>query len=281
MSTRNLSGAESPSCSSSVRLRTTPTSSSVLTLLLSCQRQSFHFSSGTSCHSGARRLTAGCPSGPRALAWSRGLTHSASVAATPAAWWAAATWISRASTRSDLLKRRASSLRTSATHKVYALCMSADHSARVLPGPADRRDPGSTTSPRSAVPSPAMDDRSLAETLAEHVAANREAWDRWAPDFEPRGRRAWADPVASGGIWNVPEPELALLPDDLAGRDAIELGCGTASVSAWLARLGARPVGIDNSPNQLATARMPQAEHALEFPLLPGHAAARPHPDPR
>src|SRR3970282_130571 len=56
MSTRNLSGAESPSCSSSVRLRTAPTSSSVLTLLLSCQRQSFHFSSGTSCHSGARGL---------------------------------------------------------------------------------------------------------------------------------------------------------------------------------------------------------------------------------
>ena len=124
-----------------------------------------------------------------------------------------------------------------------------------------------------------MDDRSLAETLAEHVAANREAWDRWAPDFEPRGRRAWAEPVASWGIWNVPESELGLLPDDLAGRDAIELGCGTAYVSAWLARLGARPVGIDNSPNQLATARMLQAEHGLEFPLLLGNAEAVPYPD--
>jgi len=47
-STRNLSGAERPSLSSSVRFRTAPTSSSELTRLLSCQRQSFHLSSGTS-----------------------------------------------------------------------------------------------------------------------------------------------------------------------------------------------------------------------------------------
>jgi 2-polyprenyl-3-methyl-5-hydroxy-6-metoxy-1,4-benzoquinol methylase len=33
------------------------------------------------------------------------------------------------------------------------------------------------------------------------------------------------------------------------------VGCGTGYVSAWLARLGARPVGLDNSAAQLATAR--------------------------
>src|SRR6266540_2945566 len=48
MSTRNLSGADSPSRSSAVRLRTWATSSRSLTRWLSCQRQSFHFSSGTS-----------------------------------------------------------------------------------------------------------------------------------------------------------------------------------------------------------------------------------------
>ena len=35
--------------------------------MLSCQRQSFHFSSGTSSQIGARRLTAGRPSGPSDL----------------------------------------------------------------------------------------------------------------------------------------------------------------------------------------------------------------------
>ena len=123
-----------------------------------------------------------------------------------------------------------------------------------------------------------MPDADATERLPEHVAANREAWDRWADEFEPRGRRAWAN-EPSWGIWNVPETELRLLPPDLAGMDVIELGCGTAYVSAWLARLGARPVGIDNSPRQLETARMLQREQDLDFPLLLGNAETVPYPD--
>ena len=70
-----------------------------------------------------------------------------------------------------------------------------------------------------------------------------------------------------------------MLPADLAGLDAIELGCGTGYVSAWLARRGARPVGIDNSEAQLATARRFQQEFGLEFPLLHGNAEEVPFPD--
>src|SRR3954452_15345767 len=72
-----------------------------------------------------------------------------------------------------------------------------------------------------------------------------------------------------------------MLPDDLDGLDAIELGCGTAYGSAWLARRGAKPVGIDNSAAQLDTARMLQREHGLEFPLLHGNAECVPYPDAR
>jgi SAM-dependent methyltransferase len=115
--------------------------------------------------------------------------------------------------------------------------------------------------------------------LPEHVAANREAWDRWAAEFAPRGERAWAASEPSWGIWNVPESELHLLPDNLDGSDVIELGCGTAYVSAWLARLGARLVGIDNSPKQLETARRLQGRHGLDFPLLLGNAETVPYPD--
>ena len=61
--------------------------------------------------------------------------------------------------------------------------------------------------------------------------------------------------------------------------DTIELGCGTAYVSAWLARRGARPVGIDLSSDQLATARRLQAEHGLDFPLIEGNAEHVPLPD--
>ena len=98
------------------------------------------------------------------------------------------------------------------------------------------------------------------EELPEHVAANREAWDRLATDYIDSGRRAWAQTEPTWGIWNVPESEIRLLPDDLEGKDAIELGCGTAYVSAWLARRGARVVGIDNSPKQLESARAFQRE---------------------
>ena len=59
MSTRNLSGAESPSRSSSVSSRICSISARSLTRWLSCQRQSFHWASGTSSQIGARRLTGG------------------------------------------------------------------------------------------------------------------------------------------------------------------------------------------------------------------------------
>jgi SAM-dependent methyltransferase len=56
----------------------------------------------------------------------------------------------------------------------------------------------------------------------------------------------------------------------------VELGCGTAYVSAWLARRGARPVGLDNSWAQLTNARKFQREFRLEFPLIHGNAESVP-----
>jgi SAM-dependent methyltransferase len=115
--------------------------------------------------------------------------------------------------------------------------------------------------------------------LPEHVRRNRAVWDRWAEQYVAPAERNWARRTEDWGIWDVPEAEVRLLPDDLAGKDAIELGCGTAYVSAWLARRGARPVGIDNSATQLATARRLQREHGLDFPLIHGNAEAVPLPD--
>ena len=66
---------------------------------------------------------------------------------------------------------------------------------------------------------------------------------------------------------------------DVDGKDVIELGCGTAYVSAWLARRGARPVAVDNSEQQLATARRLQEEHGISFPLIHGNAEQVPYPD--
>ncbi|HEX5824854.1 MAG TPA: class I SAM-dependent methyltransferase [Candidatus Limnocylindrales bacterium] len=119
------------------------------------------------------------------------------------------------------------------------------------------------------------------ETLPEHVRRNRSAWDEWAPEYVANGERSWRlQPGAeTWGIWDIPERDVHLLPDDLAGKDTIELGCGTGYVSAWLARRGGRPVGIDNSEQQLATARRLQQEHGLDFPLIHGNAETVPYPD--
>lgn len=113
----------------------------------------------------------------------------------------------------------------------------------------------------------------------DHVERNRAAWDEYAGDFVGLGELAWADEEPTWGIWSVPEAELHVLPDEVAGMDAIELGCGTAYVSAWLARRGARPVGIDVTPAQLETARALQREHGLEFPLIEASAEDVPLPD--
>jgi SAM-dependent methyltransferase len=115
--------------------------------------------------------------------------------------------------------------------------------------------------------------------LPEHVARNRAHWDQAAEWYAEPARENWAADEPSWGIFGVPEADVGMLPDDLDGRDAIELGCGTAYVSAWLARRGARPVGIDNSQAQLETARALQREHGLDFPLLHGNAESVPYPD--
>ena len=115
--------------------------------------------------------------------------------------------------------------------------------------------------------------------LPEHVQRNRAHWDTKAREYVAGGERAWARTDPSWGIWRIPESTLHVLPGDLAGKDVIELGCGTAYVSAWLARRGARVVGIDNSASQLETARRLQREHGIEFPLIHGNAERVPYPD--
>src|SRR6478735_8422720 len=113
----------------------------------------------------------------------------------------------------------------------------------------------------------------------KHVAGNREAWDGMAAEYVTSGERNWAGDEPTWGVFSVPEAQLHLLPDDLDGKDVIELGCGTAYVSAWLAKRGANPVGIDNSPKQLETAKRLQDKHDIHFPLLLGNAETVPYPD--
>ncbi|MGH2654381.1 MAG: class I SAM-dependent methyltransferase [Actinomycetota bacterium] len=110
----------------------------------------------------------------------------------------------------------------------------------------------------------------------DHIRRNRGSWDSDAAEYTEPGRENWAEPEPSWGIWSVPESEVGLLPRSLEGKDVIELGCGSGYVSAWLARRGARPLGIDLSWNQLVSAAGFQREFRLRFPLIHGDAERAP-----
>ena len=90
----------------------------------------------------------------------------------------------------------------------------------------------------------------------DHVDLNRRYWDdHAAASHGLLARGQWSAAQPRWGLWETPESQVGVFPDNVAGMRAIELGCGTGYVSAWLARAGARPVGIDLSEKQLATAR--------------------------
>ena len=110
-----------------------------------------------------------------------------------------------------------------------------------------------------------MDWRSDAAKNASHWADNnRDYTDRNARDN-------WALDEISWGVWGIDESDLGVL-GDVAGLDVVELGCGTAYFSAWLAKKGARPVGVDVTPEQLETARRMMQETGIEFPLVQADA---------
>jgi SAM-dependent methyltransferase len=115
--------------------------------------------------------------------------------------------------------------------------------------------------------------------MSDHVQRNRAAWDGLAPSYAKHGREQWAANEPTWGIFSVPEADLGVLPESVAGLDVVELGCGTGYVSSWLARRGARPVGIDNSPAQLENARRYQEEFGVDFPLHLGDAEQTPFAD--
>ena len=95
------------------------------------------------------------------------------------------------------------------------------------------------------------------------------AWDRLRREFADYGHQDWSSDNPTWGIWEHPgvRGAHARRASDI---DVIELGCGTAYVSAWLARRGAQAVGIDNSPRQLESARRFQTSSTCGSPSSRG-----------
>lgn len=104
------------------------------------------------------------------------------------------------------------------------------------------------------------------------LGRHRALWAQVSADHtDTEAEARWRAGGLEWGLFRIPESDLGVL-GDVADRDVVELGCGTAFVSAQLARLGARPVAVDLSGAQLDSARRCQRLVGPTFPLVEASA---------
>ncbi|MGH3440179.1 MAG: class I SAM-dependent methyltransferase, partial [Sciscionella sp.] len=106
---------------------------------------------------------------------------------------------------------------------------------------------------------------------AESVIANRAWWDADADEYQSEhgGFLGVAD-----FVWcpeGVREAAAGLL-GEVSGAMVLEVGCGSAACSRWLAREGATPVALDLSAGMLRHARLGNSACDQAVPLLQASA---------
>jgi len=111
----------------------------------------------------------------------------------------------------------------------------------------------------------------------ETVRANRAWWDRASDWYQAEHGEFLRD---DGFIWcpeGLDEADARLL-GSVAGRRVLEVGCGAAQCSRWLAAQGATVIGIDLSRRQLEHARRIDAASSspVRVTLVQADAAALP-----
>jgi SAM-dependent methyltransferase len=116
------------------------------------------------------------------------------------------------------------------------------------------------------------------EDAASTVAANRGWWDGDADAYHAEH----GDFLGTADFVWAPErlrEEDAHLLGDVRGRTVMEVGCGAAMCSRWLAARGAHPVAFDISAGMLRHARAGAAQTGLSVPLVQADAQHLPFRD--
>ncbi|MDT4894667.1 MAG: hypothetical protein QOE97_3702 [Pseudonocardiales bacterium] len=117
------------------------------------------------------------------------------------------------------------------------------------------------------------------ENAATTVRANRGWWDRDADDYHAEHGRFLGD---ADFVWcpeRVREEDAHLLGDDLTGRRVLEIGCGAAMCSRWLAARGIEVLASDLSAGMLRHARAGAERTGIEVPLVQADAQHLPFAD--
>jgi len=118
--------------------------------------------------------------------------------------------------------------------------------------------------------------RSLSGTETRRAA--RSWWDGDAVAYQREHGAFLGD---ADFVWcpeGLRESDAHLL-GDVSGRRILELGCGAAACSRWLARQGARPVAFDLSAGMLAQAVAGARRSGTTVPLVQADALALPFRD--
>jgi SAM-dependent methyltransferase len=132
-------------------------------------------------------------------------------------------------------------------------------------------------SPSDTVDEPEPEAVRRTADATESSRASRGWWDRNADEYQAEHGAFLGDDRFVWGPEGLDEADAALLGParELAGRSVLEIGCGAAQCSRWLAAQGARPVALDLSYRQLRHSR----RIGGGFPLVQADAGALPFAD--
>ena len=125
--------------------------------------------------------------------------------------------------------------------------------------------------------SPADVGRRPADSAAS-ARANRQWWDVDADDYHAEHGAFLG---VADFVWcpeNLREQDAHLL-GDVRSRRVLEVGCGSAMCSRWLAQQGARPVAFDLSAGMLRHARHGAQQTGIDVPLVQADAEYLPFAD--
>jgi SAM-dependent methyltransferase len=131
---------------------------------------------------------------------------------------------------------------------------------------------------RAVTPPPARRVRAATAVTARHVRKNRRYWEAESNRYQREHASQLGGRTPVWGVWAIPESRLRVL-GDVRGLDVLELGCGGGQWSRWLARMGARPVGLDLSLNQLRHAAAEPRGRRRAIPLVCADAERVPFAD--
>jgi ubiquinone/menaquinone biosynthesis C-methylase UbiE len=112
----------------------------------------------------------------------------------------------------------------------------------------------------------------------ESARASRQWWDATAADYQAEHGAFLGDADFVWGPERLREAEAGLL-GDVAGRRVLEIGCGGAQCSRWLAQQGADVVAFDLSGEQLRQAAALNVSTGVQVPLLLADAQRLPFAD--